>query len=84
MWVSLGFYTVYVCPVPLGRGEFHMNTIHAFPQSVLTAITLVGGGTGDGGARAWAKCEAELLLCLLAITTLSGVGLDPKLMEQNP
>ena len=35
-----------------GRVGFDMDAIHIFPQGVLAAITLVGGGAGDGGARA--------------------------------
>ena len=34
------------------RAGFDMNTVHVFPQGVLTGITLVGYGTGEGGARA--------------------------------
>ena len=55
------------------------DTSHIFPQGVLAAITLVGGGAGDGGAKAGTGCEAGLPLCSVAITTLSGVGSDPKL-----
>ena len=40
-----------------------MNTSHAFPQGLLGAITLVGGGAGDEGARTRAKCEHGLPLC---------------------
>ena len=35
-----------------GRAVFDINTGHIFPQGVLAAITLVGGGTGVGWARA--------------------------------
>ena len=31
-------------------------TSHVFPQGVPAAITLVGGGAGDGGARERARC----------------------------
>ena len=34
------------------RAGFDMNTVHVFPQGVLTGIILVGHGTGEGGARA--------------------------------
>ena len=51
---------------------------------MLAAITLVGGGAGNGGARARVSCDRELLLCSLAITALLGVGSGPKLLEQKP
>ena len=54
-----------------------------FPQGVLSAVTLVGGGAGDRGARARSKCEVGLSLCSVAVTTLLGVGSDPKLKQQK-
>ena len=36
---------------------------HIFPKHVLAAITLVWGTTGNGGARARARCEPEFLIC---------------------
>ena len=57
--------------------------MHFFlPQGVRTAITLVGGGAGDRGARARSKCEVGLSLCSVAVTSLSGAGSDPKLLDQ--
>ena len=44
------------------------------PQGVLAATALVGGGAGDGGARAQARCEPELLLCSVVINPLLGKG----------
>ena len=41
-----------------GRAGFDIITSHIFPQDVLAAITLVGGGAGEGGARAGARCGA--------------------------
>ena len=41
-----------------GRAGFDMNSSQIFPQDVLAAITLVGGGAGEGGARAGARCGA--------------------------
>ena len=58
-----------------------MNRSHIFPQCVLAAITLVGGGAGDGGSRDRAKCEAGIPLCSVAITTLLGAGVNPKLIQ---
>ena len=46
-------------------------------------ITAVGRGDGDKGPRAGASCEVGFPLCSEAVTVLSGVGLDPRLMEQK-
>ena len=35
-----------------GKAGFDMNTSRAFPQDMPAAITLLGGGTGYGRARA--------------------------------
>ena len=67
-----------------GRPGFDVDSIHVFPQGLLAAITLVGIGTGDGGARAGTECEAGLPLCSVAVTTLSWVASVPKLLEQKP
>ena len=64
-----------------GTARFDMNRSHIFPQCVLAAITLVGGGAGDGGSRDRAKCEAGIPLCSVAITTLLGAGVNPKLIQ---
>ena len=55
-----------------GRAGSDVSMSHIFPQGVLAAITLVGGGAGYGGAKARASCELGLLLCLVAITFLLG------------
>ena len=68
----------------LWRAGFDMEASHIFPQSVLAAITLVGGGAGDGMASAGAGCEAILSLFSVALTTLSGARSGPKLLEQKP
>ena len=39
------------------RPGSEMSMSHVFPQGVLAAITLVGGGTGDREAGARAMCE---------------------------
>ena len=54
------------------RVRFDIDAIHVFPQGVLVAFTLVGGGAID-----------RLLTCSVAITTLSGIGSDHKLLEQK-
>ena len=85
---QLPFPVLKVCPcvgmslcslhVPSGFGgrtgsEMSMGCV--FTWGVLAATTLMGGRAGDGGARAGARCELELLLCSVAITTLSGGGI---------
>ena len=67
-----------------GRAGFDMDASHLFPQGVLAAITLLGGGAGDEGVRGGAWCEAGLSLCSVAITTLSGVGSGPKMLKRKP
>ena len=57
--------------VPSGfdrRTGSEVSMDHIFFQGVLAAITLVGGGAGDGVVRASAGCE--LLLCSGTITSL--------------
>ena len=66
-----------------GRAGSDVSRSHVFPQGVLAAITLVGGGAGDGADRDRARCELGLLLCSVATTTLRGAGVGPKLLEQK-
>ena len=56
-----------------------MSRSHLCLHGTLVAITVVG----DKGARAGASCEVGFPLCSVAVTVLSGVGLDPRLMEQK-
>ena len=52
-WYPYVEVALYNLPVPSGFGRragFDMSTSHILPQAVLAAITLVGGGAGDGGA----------------------------------
>ena len=67
-----------------GRAGSDVSMSHIFPQGVLSAITLVGGWAGDGGARTRANCDPGLLLCSVANTTLLGVESGPRLLEQKP
>ena len=67
-----------------GRAELEMDTVHVFPQGVLLAITLVGGGAGDEVSKARARCELGLSLCSLAVSALLWVGSGSKLLEQKP
>ena len=66
-----------------GSSVSEVSMDHIFPQGMLAAITLVGGGPRDG-ARARATCELGLLLCSEVITTLSGMGSGPKVLGQKP
>ena len=43
----------------LWRVGFIMDTSNIFLSGVLTVITLVGGGVGDGGARAGVRSEVS-------------------------
>ena len=61
-----------------------MDASCIFPQGVLAAVTLVGGGAGDGGAGASAGYEAGIPLCLVSITALLGVGLTPTCWSRSP
>lgn len=63
---------------------FDMNIRHVFSLDVLAAITLVGGGTDDGGATPRDMCEVGLALCSVAIISLMRSVFDPKLSEKNP
>ena len=64
--MSLGGNILIQCVCVLrvfgGRAGFGVNTSHIFPQDVLAAITLVGGGAGEGVARAGSRCEVGLPL----------------------
>ena len=62
---------------------WHEHESH-FPQGVLAAVTLVGGGAGDGGARARAREWDGASPLLRASTTLRGAGARPQWLEQKP
>ena len=66
-----------------GRAGSEMSKGHIFPQGMLAAITLIGGGAGDGGARARARCDLGLLFSV-AVTALLGAGSDPKVLKLRP
>ena len=76
-YVGVSLYSLHVPSHFGGRAGFDINTGHVFPQLALAAVTLVGGGTGEGGARAGARCEPGLHFCSLASTTLSVMGVCP-------
>ena len=47
---------LYIVHVPVALvGELDLNTSPIFPQGVLAAIILVGGGAGDGGGESWSR-----------------------------
>ena len=73
-------YTDCVCPCLGGRAGFDVDSSYIFPQGVLAAITLEGVELKMEGLEL-ALGEAGLPLCLVAITILSGVWSDPKLLE---
>lgn len=64
LYVAASLYKLHV--------RFDVDAIHVFPQGLLVAFTLVGGGAKD-----------RLLTCSVVITTLSGMGSDHKLLEQK-
>ena len=64
-YMGASIYSLHVNSAFDGRTGFDVNTSHAFPQGVLAAITSVGGGAGDGGARAGVRYEVGLPPCLL-------------------
>ena len=67
-----------------GRAGSDVSTSHILPHTVLAAITLVGVGAGDGGAKARPKCELWLLFCSVANSTLLGERVGPKLLQKKP
>ena len=83
-YVVVSLYSLHVPSGFGGRAGFDTNISRIFPQGVLAAISLVGAGAGEGGARAGARCEVELSLYSVDVTTLLGVGSGPKLLEQKP
>ena len=56
-----------------GRGGSDVNTSHVFPQGILVAISLIGSGEGDEGARVGAIYETRLPFCSVGITVLLSV-----------
>ena len=65
-----------MCPSPL-IGELGLTCTE------VKSVTLVGGGAGDGGARARAVSDPGLPLCSGAVTAISVEVLDPTLMEKK-
>ena len=77
MWECL----YIVCTFFGGRAGSDINTGHIFLQRVLAAITLMGGGAGDGGARAGVRCEAGLAIFSVAY---QGWGQVPSCWSRSP
>lgn len=72
--MGASLYSLHVPSGFAGRAGSDLSLRHVFLQGVLAALTLVGSGTGDGGARAGARCDSGLLLCLVTITAPLGSG----------
>ena len=69
-YVGISLCRLCVPSVSDGGAGFDVDASHVFPQSVLAAITLVGGVADDWGARVCAGCKAGLPLCSVAVATL--------------
>ena len=50
-YVEAFLYSLCISSAFGGSAGFNVDTCHIFPQCVPAALTLVGGGAGDGGAR---------------------------------
>lgn len=61
-----------------------MDASLIFPQGVLSAITLIGSVVSVGGSKSCAGCEAGFPLCLVDVTTLSGMRSAPQMLKQKP
>ena len=64
-----------------GRARYEVSMGCIFPWGLLAVTARVGNRSGVEGARARTRCELGLLLCSMAITALSGVGLGPEGLE---
>ena len=76
-------YRLFVSNAFGGRAGFDVDASYIFPQSVLAAVTLVGGEAGRRVGRAGAECEVGFSPCSVAVTTQLWVGSHPKLLEQK-
>lgn len=81
MWDRL--YEDWVCPMPLAGDLDLMWMPSCLSFEYAGSCNLGRGGVEDGGARAGTAYEAELHLCSVAITVLSGVRSEPMLLEQK-
>ena len=79
----------FSCHFPLHELLFSVQSVSVSVcfclESLVGSILKVLGvcGVGDGEVRVIPGCEAELPLCSVAITNLSVVGFDSKLLEQK-
>ena len=69
--------------VLVGELDFDMNPSHILPQGVLATITSLGDRAMERVVRTRGRSEPRLLLCSVAVPTLSGVGLRSKLLKQK-
>ena len=67
-----------------GIAGFDVNRSYVFHEGILAIITLIGSGVEDGESRARARQMVWHLLSSVLITFLSGVMLNPKVMELKP
>ena len=67
-----------------GIAGFDVNRSYVFHEGILAIITLIGSGVEDGASRARARQMVWHLLSSVLITCLSGVMLNPKVMELKP
>lgn len=82
--VGVSLYSLCMPSVFGGKSGFELSMSDIFPQCVVAAIILVGGGIGDEGSRDRARCEPGLLFCSVANITLLRAGPGPKLLKQKP
>ena len=61
-----------------GRAGSEVSTGYVFSRGTVATNALVGCRAGVGGSRARAKYESGLLLCSMAVMTLSEVRVGPK------
>ena len=66
-----------------GRAGSDVSTGHVFPQDVLAAITLVGGGAGDGGVGPEPGMSQVFYAQWLSLPYL-GQGKSPRCRSRSP
>ena len=86
-WCSYVIVSLYRLHVPNafgGKAGLDVDASHVFPQGVLPAVTFVGDGAGDGGARACTGCEAGLLSTQWSSPHCQWWGLIPRCWSRSP
>ena len=82
-YVGAFLYRLHMPNIFGGRAGFDMDASHVFLQGTLAAIHLVWDGAGERMTKTGARCEVGLTLWSVAVTALSCVGCDPKLLEKK-